>query len=87
MAKKFKNQQEFFPLSDKNCFVPDLYFALKSSMFYTQPFYPVLLYHKLVEAMQIAPNCQNSPMLSKNILVGTRTFNLYSVDRVIIPLG
>ena len=83
-VKKLKNRREFFPSSDKNCFVSDFYLALKRSIFYTQPFYPVLLYHELVGAIRIAPHYQNSPILPKNILVGTTTFNLYSIDHVII---
>ena len=37
-------------------------------------------------AIRIAPSCQNSPILSKNILVGTTTFNFYSIDHVIIRM-
>ena len=85
-VKKLESRQEFFPSSD-NCFVPDFYLALKSSSFYTQPFYPVLLYHEQVGAIRIAPNCQNSPILSNNILVEVTTLNLYSIDHVIIPIG
>ena len=84
---KIEKSTGIFPLSNKNCFVPNFYLALKSSIFYTQPFHPVLLCHELVEAIGIAPNCQNSPILSKNILVGNATFNLCSIDHVIISLG
>ena len=77
-VKKIEKSMGIFPSSDKNCFVPDFYLALKSSIFYTRPFYPVLLYHELVGAIRIAPNCQNSPILSKNIVVGTTTFNFTS---------
>ena len=70
-------------MSDKNCSVHDFYLAFKRSIFYAQPFYPVLLYHELVGAIRIAPNCQNSPILSKDILVGTTIFNLYSINHLI----
>ena len=42
-----------FSSSDKNCLVADFYLTLKSSIFYTQPFYPVLLYRELVGAIRI----------------------------------